>query len=276
VSTPVGPVRVLFAGDRPVSARMVEVIRSGGGEVVGLGLNSPPRPAGDVVRAASGLDPGLVFYGRSFSSAVALRKFERLAPHIGICCGFAPILPAEMLKLPLWGWVNVHRSYLPYNRGLDPLQWALVDGTPAGVTLHVMTDRVDAGPIIAQSEMPFLPTDDFDALEARSDRLVLELFTDSWPRLRSGDVDGTPQDEDLATYHTWSDCKALRQLNLDATMKVRRVLDILRGYSGRDLSFVEFRLGLDPFAYRVRTSVVPTVEARRPAAGATEHEEGLT
>jgi methionyl-tRNA formyltransferase len=253
-------VRVLFCGDRPVSARLAEVIRADGGEIVGLGLNSPPRPGGEQMRAAAGTDAGMVFYGRSFSSTVARRKFEGAAPHLGVCCGFAPILPAALLELPCWGWVNVHRSYLPYNRGLDPLQWALVDGTPAGVTIHVMTEQVDAGPIIAQRELPLGPTDDFASLERRSDALVLELFVEAWPRLRAGDVEGTPQDEDLATYHDWAACKALRRLDLNATMKVKRVLDILRGYSGDGFSLAELHSGLDPYPYRVHAKVVPLAE----------------
>lgn len=261
------PVRVLFAGDRPVSGLLVEVMRGDGAEIVGLGLNSPPRPGGDEVRVAAATDPAMVFYGRSFSSAVALRKFEGARPHLGVSCGFAPILPPALLQLPLWGWVNVHRSYLPYNRGLDPLQWALVDGTPAGVSLHVMTEQVDAGLIIAQREMPLLPSDNFDSLEARADELVLEVFRSAWPRLRAGDLGGTPQDEDLATYHSWADCQALRRLDLNATVSVRRLLNILRSYSGEWFSLVEFHVGLNPNPYRVRTSVLPMVEAEPDEVG---------
>ena len=158
----------------------------------------------------------------------------------------------------------MHRSFLPYNRGLDPLQWALVDGTPAGVTIHVMTERVDAGPIIVQQEMPLLPTDNFDTLEVRSDQLALELFQEAWPRLRDGDLRGVAQEEDLASYHSWEDCKALRRLDLNATMNVLRVLDIVRGYTGADFSFVEFQLGLNPFPYRVRAEVHPGLPAPRP------------
>jgi methionyl-tRNA formyltransferase len=263
VTTRCEPVRVLFGGDREVSARLVEVIRSGGGEIVGLGLNSPPRPGGGTVKAVAGVDDSMVFYGRSFGSSVALRRFDRAQPHLGVCCGFAPILSPDVLRLPRWGWVNVHRSYLPYNRGLDPLQWALVDGTPAGVTIHVMTEAVDAGPIVAQREMPLLPTDNFDSLETRSDALVLDLFRAAWPRLRAGDVAGVPQDEDLATYHTWDDCKALRRLDLNATMKVGRVVDILRAYSSGDFSLVEFQVGLGPTPFRARMTVLPMVE-RQP------------
>src|SRR5262249_55524717 len=102
-----------------------------------------------------------------------------------------------------------------------------------------------------------LPTDNFDTLELRSDELVLELFIEAWPRLRAGDLSGVLQEEDLATYHSWEDCKALRRLDVTATMKVKRVLDILRAYSGAQYTFVEFQLGLDPSPYRVRAEVLP-------------------
>jgi methionyl-tRNA formyltransferase len=246
---------VLFGGDRPVSARIVELMVDDGATIVGLGLNAPPRPGAEKVAMAAGTDPSLVFYGRSFASRVAARKFRQLRPQLGVCCGFAPILPREILELPEWGWVNVHRSYLPFNRGLDPLQWALIDGTPAGVTIHVMTEQVDAGPILIQSEMPTSPTDNLTALEERADRLVFDLFCTVWPRLKVGDLEGVAQDNELATYHTWEDCKALRRLDLNATMKVRRVLDILRGYSGDDFSVVEFQLGLEPYPYHVHTAI---------------------
>lgn len=249
------PVRVLFCGDRAVSVEIVRFMRANGGVIVGLGLNSSPTPYAAPVRFAAAVDTGRVFYGRSFGSEVALRKLAAHAPDLGVCCGFAGILPPAMLGLPRWGWVNIHRSYLPYNRGLDPMQWALVDHTPAGVTMHVMTEQIDAGAIIAQSEMPIFATDDGDALQERSDRIVLELFHDTWPRLRAGDLEGTPQDESLATYHSLADCDRLRHLDLGATVRVGRLLDILRGYSGRDWSSVEFQAGLIRPAYRVHTRI---------------------
>lgn len=261
------PVTVLFCGDREVSTKLLQRIRNGGGVIAGLGLNAIPSRFTAAVRDAAGLDPGMVFYGRSFFGDVAMQKFEAVEADLGVSCGFADIIPKAMLGLPRWGWVNLHRSYLPYNRGLDPLQWALVDGTPAGVTLHVMTDQVDAGPIIAQSEMPILPTDDYDALEARSDELVFSLFDSCWPRLRAGDLTGTPQDESLATYHSLADCDALRRLDLRATMPVGRLLNILRGYSGRYGSTVEFQVGLLRARFAAHTQIRMVADGCTPRPG---------
>lgn len=50
--------------------------------------------------------------------------------------------------------VNIHNSYLPWNRGADPNIWSIIDGTPRGVTLHYIDNRLDHGDIIAQALLP--------------------------------------------------------------------------------------------------------------------------
>lgn len=46
--------------------------------------------------------------------------------------------------------VNLHTSYLPWNRGSDPNMWSLIEHTPRGVTLHYINKYLDQGDIIAQ------------------------------------------------------------------------------------------------------------------------------
>ena len=46
--------------------------------------------------------------------------------------------------------VNIHNSFLPWNRGADPNIWSLIDETPRGVTLHYMDEKLDKGNIITQ------------------------------------------------------------------------------------------------------------------------------
>lgn len=49
--------------------------------------------------------------------------------------------------------VNLHISYLPWNRGADPNLWSYIDGTPKGVTIHYLDTGLDTGDIIAQWEI---------------------------------------------------------------------------------------------------------------------------
>ncbi|MDB5716834.1 MAG: phosphoribosylglycinamide formyltransferase, partial [Sphingomonas bacterium] len=64
--------------------------------------------------------------------------------------------------------VNIHPSLLPAHKGLDTHAAALTVGdVEAGCTVHIVTEGLDDGPILAQARVPILPGDDADALAAR-------------------------------------------------------------------------------------------------------------
>jgi phosphoribosylglycinamide formyltransferase-1 len=64
--------------------------------------------------------------------------------------------------------LNVHPSLLPSFRGLDAVGQALASGvTISGCTVHLVTEELDAGPILAQAAVPVLETDDHASLAAR-------------------------------------------------------------------------------------------------------------
>lgn len=223
--------RLLFCGDRPVSARMVEMMIDDGAQIVAVGLNEElyaSRP--DSVRRAAGV-ASRVFTGPAFFSPSALKLFESERPHLGICCGFASVLPAELLRLPSWGWVNVHRSYLPYNRGWAPLEWALIDGTPAGVSLHVMTSQLDSGAVIAQAEVPIEHTDTIQSLGQRADAVAMDMFRSHWPRLRVGDLRANDQEGSSSTYHSKIDLERARKVHLNEKFTLRKLLRTMQAFS---------------------------------------------
>jgi methionyl-tRNA formyltransferase len=81
-----------------------------------------------------------------------VREISRLQPDIVIVSCFERILPAEILALPKLGCFNLHPSLLPAYRGPVPLFWQFRDGVErTGVSLHRMTSKIDAGPVVAQA-----------------------------------------------------------------------------------------------------------------------------
>jgi len=67
--------------------------------------------------------------------------------------------------------VNIHPSLLPSFRGADGVGQALAAGvTLAGCTAHLVTEQVDAGPILVQAAVPVLADDDRERLHARIQR----------------------------------------------------------------------------------------------------------
>lgn len=51
--------------------------------------------------------------------------------------------------------INLHMSYLPYNKGADPNLWSFIDNTPKGISIHEIDTGVDTGPIIIRKKVLF-------------------------------------------------------------------------------------------------------------------------
>ena len=58
----------------------------------------------------------------------------------------------EKLKIPV---INLHISYLPWNRGSHPNFWSFYESTPSGVTIHEIDNGIDTGSIIFQKLLKF-------------------------------------------------------------------------------------------------------------------------
>lgn len=114
------------------------------------------------------------------------------------------LLPENILHALHDNAVNLHNSYLPWNRGSDPNLWSIVENTPRGVTLHYMEAGLDKGAVIAQRLVPLLPDDTLKSSYDRLDIAAREQFCQAfqwysyWPQMRK-----RPAGE--GTYHSKKD-----------------------------------------------------------------------
>ncbi len=84
-----------------------------------------------------------------------------------ITVAYGQILSSALLSLPRLGAVNLHPSLLPKWRGASPIQHAILAGdSETGVTVQMMTEALDAGPILAQQRVPLAPEETFEHLNA--------------------------------------------------------------------------------------------------------------
>jgi phosphoribosylglycinamide formyltransferase-1 len=85
-----------------------------------------------------------------------------------VLAGFMRIVTPVFLRAFPDRVINIHPSLLPAFPGVDAQAQALAHGVKvSGCTVHLVTEGVDAGPIIAQAAVPVLPGDDRDALAER-------------------------------------------------------------------------------------------------------------
>lgn len=119
-----------------------------------------------------------------------------------LAAGWRWMIPAQE-NLPL---VVFHDSLLPRYRGFAPLVSALVNGdTQLGVTAVLAGDEYDRGPVVAQRAVGVgYPLTIAQAIEAIVP-CYEDLATEVARQVRSGPVQGRPQDESAATYSLWRD-----------------------------------------------------------------------
>ena len=132
---------------------------------------------------------------QSFHSAV-----EALRPDSMLCHSYAMLVRKELRTLVAGNAFNVHAALLPKNRGPNPIQWALIHGnSETGITLHVMDDGFDTGPIIAQRRVVIHDTDSWVTLSSRITEAGLLLLDACIPDLLSGKWQAEAQDDGAAT-----------------------------------------------------------------------------
>ncbi len=98
------------------------------------------------------------------------------------------------------GVFNVHMGILPPYRGMDVVEWPVLEGrhkdVGLGVTLHFMDSGVDTGPIIAAQRVPIKKGDTFERLRARYEGAMLELMMMGVRMARDGDLRPEVQSKD--------------------------------------------------------------------------------
>jgi methionyl-tRNA formyltransferase len=91
-----------------------------------------------------------------------------------------------------------------------------------------MLPEVDAGPVIAQREVPVNPDDTGRDLYERLIDEQVDLFASTWPSIRHGDYDSSSNPSQDGTYHRQSEFDELCELPIEKEMSMKRCIDILR------------------------------------------------
>ena len=72
-----------------------------------------------------------------------------------ISFGYKKIIKKNILQMVKRPIINLHISFLPYNRGSHPNYWSFVENTPKGITIHEVDEEIDRGKIIIRKKVNF-------------------------------------------------------------------------------------------------------------------------
>lgn len=154
-------------------------------------------------------------------------RISTAEPDIVVSACFPFIAPLEVLELPRLGCLNLHPSLLPAYRGPAPLFWQYRAGEQTiGVTVHFMSDAIDAGDIIDQEEVSLTPGITASELNGRLAGIGGELLVSSIEALMGGEATRRPQEESASSYFSWPKEK---DFEIDNDWPAERAFRFIRG-----------------------------------------------
>ncbi len=192
--------RIVFAGTPEVAVPSLQALIDSRHEVLAV-LTRPDARSGRGRRtAASPVKEVASSHGIEVLEPAGLREpgpAQRLAELAPDCCpvvAYGNLVPADLLGVPVHGWVNLHFSLLPAWRGAAPVQRAIIAGDEVtGATTFLLEAGMDTGPVLGTLTEAVRPNDTAGTLLARLASAGSQLLLATLDGLDDGTVHTVPQ-----------------------------------------------------------------------------------
>jgi len=199
--------RTVFFGTPRWAVQSLEALLASDIEVAAV-VTNPDRPAGRGMELRPSpvkeraLVAGLeVLQPQRTRAPEFYDELRKLAPDVATVVAYGKILPGPLLAVPRLGFVNLHFSLLPAYRGAAPVQRAVMDGRPvSGVSIMVLTEGMDEGPVLSTTEEPIREGDTAGSLGDRLAAIGSARLVDAVAAYGAGELTPVEQDHDAATY----------------------------------------------------------------------------
>jgi len=132
-------------------------------------------------------------------------EMAALTPDLLIVVAYGQIIPQAILDISKYGNINVHPSLLPLYRGASPIQSAILNGEQeTGVTIMLMDEKMDHGPILNQIKYPLTGEETNESLHQELAKIGVPLLLQTITDFLGGQLTPIEQDHNQATF-----CKSI-------------------------------------------------------------------
>lgn len=192
--------RIIFFGTPDFAVPSLRALEDSGEDIIAV-VTQPDRTKGrghhvtapPVKEHALSRDMALL-QPEQIRSPEFLTALADLKPEICVVVAYGKIVPPALLRLPPYGFINVHASILPKYRGAAPIQWAIIRGeTRTGVTTMHMNEGLDTGDTLLMAQTDITEEDTAVTLSARLSQMGADLLVATLKGIRDGSVKSVPQ-----------------------------------------------------------------------------------
>ncbi len=143
-----------------------------------------------------------VFAPENVNHPLWINRIAKMKPDFIFSFYYRSLICKKILDIPAEGALNLHGSLLPKYRGRCPINWAILNGeTKTGVTLHYMTEKPDAGNVVAQEAFAITKDDTAKTVHEKATAAAAKLMKGILPALLKGKAPSKKQNEKQATYY---------------------------------------------------------------------------
>jgi methionyl-tRNA formyltransferase len=256
--------RFAYAGDRDLAVTILAWLIESGDTPEALLVSGPGRASHDADLTTLGRRAGLrderIVAGEP-NEPRTIDLLRSLDLDCLVCIHFPYLIRSELLALPRIGVLNLHPAFLPFNRGWHTPSWAILDGTPAGATLHFMSDDLDAGDIVYQEREPVRPEDTAHSLYQRLKEREVSVFREGWRLVTSGNPPRQRQSIGAGTSHRKRDLldPQVQRVDLEAIGTAQALIRQLRALTTNQIHEAAY-FEIDGRRYRIQVRIVPEGE----------------
>ena len=202
-----------------------------------------------------------------------IEKIAGYEPDLIVVIAFGQKIGNELTNLPPKGAINVHSSMLPKYRGAAPINWAIINGeTTTGISIITLSEKMDAGQILAQSQTDIATDETTGQLHGRLAKMAVPLLLKTIDQVADGTAVYIEQDHAEATL-----APKLKKSDgfLDFAEPAEVLARKIRGFwswPGASANYVSQKTGK---SMRVTIAMVKVVTPRKPALPPGELDENL-
>jgi len=181
----------------------------------------------------------------SLNTAAARARLAEIKPDLGVVIG-TRILAHATFSIPRLGSINLHKGKVPNYRGQPPGFWELYYGErEAGVTVHFVVEKLDAGPVVAEATVPIVAGETEHSLREKLDGLGAELLLTAVEAVAQGRA--VPSMQPASGGRAFTTPTPAQRADLERRLGVQRERFVKRGFK---VALYTMLLSCGPIALR--------------------------
>ena len=178
---------------------------------------------------------------------INLDLVKRHKPEVIFSLGYRHKIAKQVFTYPKYGCYNIHKSLLPLNKGANPVFWTILNNSPAGISIHKVTNKIDAGPIVAQKRIDYNFSYTADKLYAKLEKEQITQFFQFWNKFKKSKISYKKKLTFKSSYHRKKNFLDFINLKEVKEKNLSKVINFLRAATFAPFQNVRLKKGKNTY-----------------------------